>query len=767
MTKRARKRKQATAAPPAKPTGPTTTPLLIAWWALSFALILSSDGLNFGASVPILAAPTTSPLAPTWAWNVPAARLLPLDAFTWPLWLYAVVAATLLLAVARFAARSLPIPLITLIVAVWSATISPSNLVPAALFLVMATTVRGSMSRAGWSSAFAIPGIAVAAVSLTLEFGLVFAVGAVILLCSLLSAPRASLQRRDIITSSVVVVAGIGLLALIDPGFRAALLRPVSVWSLANNHRLLDSTSLPFHSESPWYIPAGLILLLVIGFWYSARDAGVGVTWPAILTAALFGLTSAYYLWLASFVGILLAVAGLPPQTRQDETSRWPAYAWGAACALLLFRSVIAWPTLSTFLLTGNVPARRIDPSTWNGAGPVLLLDLDHSSDWQTPELHERFPLLINDRWDLFGDQYPAYAALCRDLSEGYADHYIRDDGTWGGYLSTLREWTPSLLVTDSRDIQTIRRLSLSPHCNVLGIDSRRTMFGRAEDPETQLPGARAIAELLDLEWPSRGSTDINPQVIVAHQPSDWRQVAEVLCAMRFPYAAFRVMPQDSSTETELLRTTCYLEIAHRVLRETGHIALLDQFRTANRLEHHTVEDSPTARTARRLSRGVAALGLTDLAKAILPGDDSVDAAASTSTSEPLNASAATILLPGIEPASPEALTRLALARGDQAASLEAIAGLDPPQQTYYAIIAKSNERPPEETFAALRRLAESSDFPSQLQGEAWFLLGSLALEVGDAGSALAAFSESRRRDSASPFGPLIDFYLAQLRGRR
>ena len=399
-------------------------------------------------------------------------------------------------------------------------------------------------------------------------------------------------------------------------------------------------------------------------------------------------------------------------------------------------------------LLDTPPPPRLIDPTRWETSGPVLLMNLDHASDWQTPRCRESFQLLLDDRWDIFDDLYPNYANVCRDIGNIRAISYLRSDGQWGGYIRWTNEWKPTLLVVDSRDRDVLRRLSLSPDWRVVGIDAKRTIYAWDDAPQNKRQLAYATNTFLRLEWPRPLPDDWDSRLLVAHEPREWRRVASVLSAMRLPYAALRTLPLDWEWETEKERAWAYTELAHRTHRHAAETSLLDQFRAVARLRRGLEESRFSGKEKVRIARGLAALDLAELAHEFEPFAN----APPESKPSP--------------DATPEQHLRHALARADAARFPQLLPQLSSSVRRFYEVLTSANHKTARELFIDLTTVLAAPQLPDRLRGEAWFYQGCLAIEAGDSQAATHAFTESQRTDPTSPFGSLRKFHLAQLAAR-
>jgi hypothetical protein len=379
--------------------------------------------------------------------------------------------------------------------------------------------------------------------------------------------------------------------------------------------------------------------------------------------------------------------------------------------------------------------------------------------------------VLIDDRWDALPDLYRDFPGARRDLREVRDDSYRRTDGTWGGGLRRIREWSPTLLVTPTHDIDGIRRISMSPQWRVMGLDARRAIFGRSDESRNAAQLQRALATLTSLEWPGANFGGVDPRVLVVSSSDDARPVANALCAMRLPYAALRILPEQQDPATEAIRAWCYLELAHRVRHHSGRASLLDQHRALCRVRDLLSEASPPLDDVLKIAGSLEGLGLDYLAhqcaERVLSLTDSSDvpraihehAGAIQRRAASPSDEAGTV----DETASdgPEQAMRAALEHGDAEACRRTLPQLDPLIRDYYAALAAAGAQTPTAVSDQLAAALDQAEFPDRLRGEASFYLGCLRIETGEGVEAIAALAAI---DPDSPYTALQQLYLAQLR---
>lgn len=739
----------------------TSIPLGV-WWLLLLAWCAASQPRRLVEGPQVVPSAWTAVLAPDWAWTPPLAATAESAGWSqWPGWVFMAAATAVIAAMARRVGEAFPIEFAMLAAGVLVLTLEPRDLLPAACLLPLLAggreefdRGRGRWSRgARWASR-------VVALLATLEFGLVWGL---LLLSRALPRrsadagrpPQRQTGRGEWVVAGVVF-AGLAALGAWERGFVPALLRPVSWMWYRPDPQVFPSLSPVFVEGKAGFVgmQAGLAALLLAAWgrrWREPRDWGRD-DW-LLLAASAIGLGCSRYLWLCVFAA-LASTSRNPAASAPGAARRRSRLALAGGWLLSVVALWWNWPLHSQVLAVGGLPPRLVDPSGWGATGNVLLTNLDQSGDWR-PARGARGPrLLVDDRWDLFGGMYAEYAAVCRDIGDVRHESYLRSDSRWGGYLSALRAWSPTLLAIDSSDLDRIRSVSLSPHWRILAIDGRRTMYGWLDDRQGDRQAVRAMRTLAQLEWPQVESVD--PQVIAAADAADARRVAAVLCAIRLPYAALRLIRSDVGREAEELRTWCYLELAHRAWRYAGTASLLDQSRAAWRLRQESVRRRLSTRDRERIARGLAALGLAALARELSMSGATV---AGNGGDHPPPAGPATAreALTGVERQVCEALLR-----GDAAAAGSLVGELPASEERYYRALLGAREQGPAEAYGALRGAVEAADFPARLRGEAAFYLACLAIEAGDAAQAVKWLRQSLRGEPPSEWNPLSMFYLGQ-----
>uniref|UniRef100_A0A7C2K097 Uncharacterized protein n=1 Tax=Schlesneria paludicola TaxID=360056 RepID=A0A7C2K097_9PLAN len=700
--------------------------------ALCLLVLLGTNAAWLSDQVRVLPTASLAVLAPTDSWRVPLSLVPTVESLSeWPFLAVAAAAAVLIALACRDENGDASLDRLFAAVGL-CLLMQPSHLLSAGLLLLLSRETHAqARAGAGWR----IAALVLAGVLGTLEFGLLLLLGGLALVGQLLDARKSPSAVRSALWPVVVLAAGAGLACAVWPGFAHAALRPVSWLWIRPPAALLPALSPMIAS------PTGLLaLILLLPFWslqwwaaLSQRDDAQSLSrLVSLMVCHVMGLGC---LWYSFLTGVALVSLHRGP-------ARWALLSWRprtvltAAIAVALGRVLLVTDTAP--LLAGAPVQRLVQPTAWNTSGPVLLLNLGHTADGRQGTMARQLPLLVDDRWDCLGSFYPTYAAICRDLREVRDFRYLRTDGEWGGYTPWIQAWSPALLAVDSTDTESIRGLSLSTDWRVMGIDGRRTLFGRADEPRNLPQMRQALNCLLTLEWPARLSAFSLENTILSGNAADDRIVAGALCGLRFPYAGLRFLRNDRSTAAERVRVLCHLELAHRVSRYASQGSLLDQYRAvvlARRYLH---------------SAAVSAEDRTTIERALQTLTHPTDA-------PPFPARA--------DEPPPERELRSALLNGDEAASRRWLKEIEPPLQPLYQALINAPARPAQDVYRELQEVVKTmADTVSAAhRGEAQFYLGCAAIEAGESLMAIGAFEESARLAPNLPFREIRGVYLGQL----
>ena len=750
--------------------------LFLGLFLLSSLLLLGRFEGWFSKAVRVLEPPVDCVLASAEAWSVPLGWLADRGSFAeWPVWLFVISGGIVIAGVTTRLVRHWGCVASLGATVGWSLAFAPRDLVSGLLLLAL-IGITEWRTPGHWLSCVAFCVWLLVCEIVSLEFGGLWLSAALLFLPELLKSVPFD-QRRKIAGAVAVVTMGlVGGSVCFSHGFLAALMRPVNWLWLNPVPELLPSLGFALTTPGCWF--AHTVLLGVFVVCWSRMEVPPGssrlpIVGVFILTCV--GLGCGWFLWLASFAlaAAMPRLAKARPAISIPRRDRMLVF-----CSLLLaLARLISNPTNVIQEAFGlEKPPCAVNPAEWSLTGPVMLTNLDQSDDWQSSALRSRHRLLLNDRWDVFGKLYPHYATVCRDVAELQTDSYLRNDGQWGGSERWMRQWSPSLLVVESSALEDIRRLSLSPQWQALGLDGQRAIYGREADPQTQAARKRAAATLSRLEWPGLSGTPLDPNVIVVHTADEHRQAAAALVAMRLPSAALRVLRTGQTAADLELEALCYLELAHRTQRYAGTVSLLDQARTVNRVRALDRVTFVRPSTYLRLAFGLRELDLDGLSRVTAvevlrhksvwwtthdqrqQAAALVDQAASPITEDALRSD---------QPAATEEerTLRRALGRGNVGECLLLLERIDPTTRPYYSVLISAAAAPAAQTLGALRTVLEGTDFPRRLQGEAWFYVGCLAIEIGDPPTASTAFTRSAEIAPASPFAPLRNLYLRLIVG--
>ncbi|GIW98637.1 MAG: hypothetical protein KatS3mg111_1970 [Pirellulaceae bacterium] len=585
--------------------------------------------------------------------------------------------------------------------------------------------------------------VSVLAAAVTIEYGLVLAVLGLALLTWRIDKPGPSPLRGQRTFGALAWVATIAVVMLLVPGMGATLLRPWSWMWVSPPPSLFPSLAALWDLETrqitAWH---GILLLFIMGQWMRLFRDNPPRLWDAgvLSMATLLVVGCCYYSWL----GAILAAgahgrrygangnreAGRTLLPRLNQGSLWAGIGLGG----LLYQVV----TNSTTVLSADLIQRRVTPVLSATPGPVMLLNLDHTPRWQVPELLAHFPLLVNDRWEAYAPWYDQLAAVSQDWKEWKREAYLRHDGSWGGYGAVFERWQPSLIALDAQDEQAIRQVTLDSNWKIVGVDAEEVLFGTASDPRAVAQALRCMSLFSFLEIPrSAAELDFEGSLALG-APQDTVRVANVLTAMRMPLAALRLLPDTSSREVQVARTLAYFELAHRTLRYSGHVSILDSIR-AGRLTQELMQEPLLPSTKDRLDR--AQMALAQAAGQVLE----LQSAAETSRGE-------------------QDTVRLII-NGDLTGAQQAIDQQEPtPSWRFFRVLMGAN---PNDAANLSRKIAAEltadGDMPAALVAEFLFYCGQLAIESGDLAESRNFFRECLARDPFTPFRDLADFYLSQM----
>ena len=702
------------------------------WWCTSVLVlaIQAPDWLN--ASVRLIPAPSQSLLSESGVWQPPASGIQSLAMLTeFPGWVFAIVAAAVVSLIALRTERSdhafTSIALLPALIL----TLRPET------FLVQLLLVAACHSGAGRFSSPPLRWLlltALAAFSLLLspDFGLV------LVMCLFLLFPRmpdveTHLKPIHWVPFAVAVIL-CGAIVLPGSGLSRAFLRPVT--------GLLADSSLTPSLASIFGCPNGLITAMFCGISLLVltqrlyRNAATAANVLYSLCLLGIGIGCGWYLSAALFVAAEMSHS---THTRPYRPSVRLSFA--ATVVTAVTSTVLFYAGMTSFRLPLARHSQIVDTGVWNIRGPILLTNLDHSADWQTAACRERFSLLLDDRWDATVPGADRYASTVRDLRYELRDHYLTLHGESGGFNRFLNKHKPVAIVVDSSESRTIRQLSVDPHWKMMSVDHKRTVFANSQSPRPRAFLARASQLWQHLECPGV-NTNISPDGMLAFETSlDARIVASVFNAIRLPYAALRVLPDDQSHATENVKTWCYVELAFRALYYLGQPSLLDQFRAHQRLQ--TVCDPNL------IERLIFQPEIQSFQKARTE---------LKRQQHPLQ------VVIQREMSEVEQNVRRAIQLGDRDEGSRQCRQLtDSTIRMFYQCLLQSTEKNGRETFNEFIALASEDGCPPRIREESLFYAGCLALEMGDGNAARDCLIKSHQNRPQSQFTALRSQYLSQL----
>ena len=713
------------------------TPERVLWWLASLLLMLATNPYWFERSAQIIAPLHNCLLSPGEAWQLPLALWGPSQAFAaWPYWAFSICASFVTALVAQRTARAHHAGLGVAILFASSVALPPDQLLAAICVLLACRLASLRSLPSGRMKLTASVLVLIVSVTTTLEFGLV----ALILLATA-NVPAGSGKEADgtqparrIPRGAALTAAGLTLVALSDARFASAVCRPFSwLWrdtSLIPSMQFFSGNLLD-HVGSALL---GLIILATVWQLLKTENTAFPHKILCVLLAAI-GLGCGRYSALAAIAICELYNVDIVRPRLTSARLRAPCF-----CVIL---AVLQWSWVlsndGTSALGGSSQPHLVDPSVWHFQGPIMLTNPDHASDWQTEALRDQFPLLLDDRWDTYSDQVADYTKATQDLAEGLREFYLQKDGGAGGYNAFLKKHRPVAIVVDSQNLSTIRHLSVDPTWRIMSIDSRRTIMGLSDSNDTGPQTRRAGKLFMQMEWPKPGATTRLEGTLAPGTADDSRAVAMVLNAIRLPYAALRILPNDNSRVTEHVRTWCYLELAHRAIRHTGQASLLDQYRAVVRLSQLSSSPLTPRRERNKLRRALA--GIHDTHIQTRPSGE---------------------LTQGISAA--EQLVRSALQNGNRTDGLAATSKLKPSSaRQFYSTLLSINELPLGDVRYGLQSALDASDLPARIREEALFYRGCIELELRNTEAARQFFAQSHRIAPGSRLSALRSQYLSQM----
>ena len=600
-------------------------------------------------------------------------------------------------------------------------------------------------------------------VLVTIDFGLgLFVAIPVVILNSVQKAVGRKGKSVAIVVCTSVAVSALTLASLLIPGFGSALIRPWTSLHLPNVADILPSLGSPFAGDAAAGNMVTFLLLTTIFIVHIARLRRTSDAWlPSCLITVMLlavGCATRHFFWI-SMVAVAASVRFV---AKPEQRPGLKAQSTTATLVILVLAIIHIGFNV---VISGNnavdwvIPQRSANTTELQVSGPILLMNLDHSSDW-ADQIPRDSRLLASDRWDVLGDQLQEYCLACRDIGAGRKEQYRRADGHWGGYRSFLSRYGPSAIVVDSSDLLVLRHLSVDPDWGLVAIDARRTVFRRLDNPQAKIQSGRAMSLCYWLEWPTTRAPSSLDGILQLGTDADNRVIGSIMNAVRLPYAALRMLPADDHDQTILVATQAYLELALRSRRQMAQASLIDHYRTSlggKRL--HSLWQISSKQTLLRDSLRDSILEF----ESSLPGNVShlsnaadVHRFAGQGT-QPADGNLDTEVLQ-LEDAIRNSLQ---LGLLPEARSFLAMLHDGPIRAFYEALLLLEGNQV--SALSQLEVVVQSSELPERLQSEGDFYIGCLAIEARDSAKACRHFASCQASNTGSRFAGLCDMYLYRL----
>jgi len=715
-------------------------PEYILWWLAALLLFLATDVWWFEHSAHLVSPAHQTQLAAFRAWSPPLASFLASrDLGVWPFWSFAMAASVLCARlIGQKVAPQASLAAVALLAGL-AGTLQPAQLVCGYLVVAAGSLVPKLPDFTARKSVLIASTLITASVFTTLEFGLVILILAAPIMGRLIARFRSEIPEKRggifLLAAAILAMAAVAP-GLVHEGYLAAMLRPVS-W-LWRDTRLIPSIKL-LHGSDVHQAGQLLAAMAIVIACYrilastttyaSCRATAVALTFIGLGCGAYTSLT-ALALWAMTPSSQVAAVR--PPK-------RWLA-------ALCVVTALLPWALLisryGVNAMGGGSQRPVVGSDQWKFEGSVLLTDLDHAEHWSNAEDRKRFPLLLDNRWDVDSNQRDEYVSAVNDLLNGLREFYLKEDGSSGGYALFTRRQQPTLIEIDSTRLSTIRRMSVDPQWRVLAIDSRRTIFGRSDSSLTGPQTEKMSRLCMRLEWPRAGGTPDTDGMLALGMPGDSRKVAQVLRAMRLPYAALRVLPNDDLPQTRLIRAWCYLELAHRCMRHTGRDSLLDRYRAVAGFRLKNVAAWSSHEDREKIERALQSLDSKEIRAVSITDSDN-------------------------ERSHQETAVRSALRAGDSESAKRAI-GLLPnaAARDLFEAIRRAAVASPSKVRKNIDDVISQEKLPPHLREESLFYAACLDLELGNVEAANANFVASQKLNPTSSLSALRAIHVGKLGGK-
>ncbi len=718
---------------------------MFAWWMAALLPAVTSNLERLFDSVWIFT-PFLSPTTQTSVvWNPPlATALVQADCGQIPVWICGLLQSTAMTFVAYRAVRFLPVTIVAMWVACVSCCCPPESFMTLCLIVgvVALTCFWTAQTRTLLIFSSSLFG-GIAATLLTADFGFAVWILVLSIAARVGSKTKTGVSWLQPTALAIVWTAGLVVASLLIRGFGQSLFRPYLRFIVPELEVILPSSSLQPDTLQKWVLLTVFCSILIRSCWLQLSTG-------TLLIRNLATSLGLAILSLGGWTGIVLAGCVLAAEKRpvnvlSGQTRHWPALLFCAAVACV--NAGLQYRDFGADLIASRAADRFVNAGHWRLPARVLLTNLDQASDWYdvSPESDLR---LITDGRECGPEMLAVYAQACMDFKACRRELFLRADGTWGGYAQPFRVLAPSVVVVDSSESDSLRRLALDPLWKPIGIDSRRVIFGSSEAPELQQRINSASRMLLHLEFQTQGAAGELRDTLVVGTRADAREVAMVLVCMRLPYAALKVLPDDDHSRTREVQAFAYAELAHRVRSQSGRSSLPDQLRAMKGLRGLLSSWTTSEVNRRRIRQAMDSLQLDDIRSSIPVSSESPDDAVGHSVD------AEQMVRDAFFSGNPEEVRRL-LDNTDET----------PTRRFYEAILAVDNS--PEEAIGRLTEVVAPGDLSAALQHEALFCLGCLLLESGDSQSAVTRFRQAISTSDERCFQGLAELFLAQLTSLR
>lgn len=734
------------------------------WWLVSFALIVTSQTSPGVHDVPLLEPAQASQIAEMTAWHSPLT-------IYWPgqtgrrvsAWTASALAAALITVVTA-SLRTATTPFLGGLVLICLSSAADITHVLAAVSTAGVTAAAMLFLQSPENYALRTVLIRIAfSVLVTIDFGLALFVAIPIVILNLVKKAVGRKKKSLVIVFCIsAAVAALTLASLMIPGFGAALIRPWTSLHVPNVADILPSLGAPFAGDAAAGNMVTLLLLTTVSIVHIARLRRTSDAWlPSCLITAMLlavGCATRHYFWI-SMVAVAASVR-LAAKPAQGQASMPRSK---TATLVILVLAII--PIGLNVVISGNnavdwvIPQRSANTTELQVSGPILLLNLDQSSDWAY-QIPGDSRLLASDRWDVLGDRLQEYCLACRDIGAGRKEQYRQAEGNLGGYRSFLSRYGPSAIVVDSSDLLVLRHLSVDPDWGLASLDARRTVFLRLDNPQARFQSGRAMSLCYWLEWPTPHAPSAPDGILQLGTDADNRVIGSIMNAIRLPYAALRMLPTDDHDQTILVATQAYSELALRSRRQMAQASLIDHYRTS--LGGKRLHSLWQISYKQKLLRDSLRDSILEF-ESSLPGNVSklshdayVHRLAGQGT-QPADGN------PDIEVLQLEDAIRNSLQFGllSEARSLLAMLHDGPIRDFYEALLLLEVNQ--HSALSRLEVVIQSGELPERLQSEGDFYVGCLAIEARDTPKACSHFLSCQASGTGSGFAGLCEMYLHRL----